>query len=242
MATPTFSAKLPDVTMQQLAELAAQFGTSKSQIVIQAVRQLHKQEIKTMNTQAATITVGKIDTQPVHDPYVNIEGIVSKTFLKLDPRDRTVWVTQEYNDNSTLADEWHGLVLTWGVNSHPSEVDMRNWIDDNMDSLINICAGYEVHWTGSNMTGRLTEDARSIVEAIEFEFDNDGGPRNYYETWDVESWVDNSLHEITADTTDEQLAALAEEWQPDRGTIVLGDILETITAHRDELKAEADDE
>lgn len=45
MTTPTFSAKLPDVTMRQLQELAAQFGVSKSQIVIQAVRQLHQQEI-----------------------------------------------------------------------------------------------------------------------------------------------------------------------------------------------------
>jgi predicted transcriptional regulator len=50
MATPTFSAKLPDVTLSQLEELAAQFGVSKSQIVIQAVRQLHQKEIKTMTT------------------------------------------------------------------------------------------------------------------------------------------------------------------------------------------------
>lgn len=71
------------------------------------------------------ITIGKIKTKPEHDPYVNIEGVVSRTYLKLDPRDRTVWVTQEYQDNSTLSDEWHGLVSTWCVNSHPTQVEMR---------------------------------------------------------------------------------------------------------------------
>lgn len=78
MTKPTFSAKLPDVTIQQLNELAAQFGTSKSQIVIQAVRQLHQQEISTMNTaqarQHATLVVDRIHTDT--DDYYPVNGTI----------------------------------------------------------------------------------------------------------------------------------------------------------------------
>lgn len=189
-----------------------------------------------MNTE--TITIEKLDTKPQHDPYVNIEGVVSKTTLKLDPRDHTVWVTQEYQDNSTPADEWHGLVLTWGIFGHPSESGMRTWIDDNLSTLTAICDGYEVHWNGNNHVGRLTDDARNLVETIQQDFDNDAGPANYYETWTIESWMEQSLSEITADMTDEQLQEFANGAEPDSNTLVLGDILDYITRHRDDMKWE----
>jgi|GEM_PF-3089020 len=195
-----------------------------------------------MTTQTATLTIETISTKPERDPYTNIDGIMSKTTLKLDPRDRTVWVTQEYNDNATPSDEWNGLILTWGVPSHPTETAMRQWITESMGVLITICDGFESRWNGSNHVGSLSEEARAAKEAIEFEFDNDGGPTNYYETWDVEAWLESSMNEITATTTDEQLADLAEQWQPDASTIVIGDILSYITQHRDNLKWDADQE
>lgn len=193
-----------------------------------------------MTTENQAITIGKITTKPEHDPYVNINGITSRTCLKLDPRDRTIWVTQEYNDNATPSDEWHGLVLTWMMPGHPSEAGMREWIESNMASFERICAGYESVWDGSNHVGRLTDDARGVQEAIEFKLDNDAGPANYYETWTVESWLESSLNEITANMTDEQLADLAEQWEPNSTTTVLGDILHYITQHRDNLRADAE--
>lgn len=124
------------------------------------------------------ITIGRIKTKPEHDPYVNIDGVVSRTFLKLDPRDRTVWVTQEYQDNSTLMDEWHHLVTTWCVNCHPTQKNMRAWIVDNMSLLETICDGFYQHWNGNNHVGRYTEEARAAYATIEFAFDNDAGPIN----------------------------------------------------------------
>lgn len=163
-----------------------------------------------MTTQ--TITIEKIATKPEHDPYTNISGIVSRTYLKLDPRDRTVWVTQEYNDNSTPADEWHGLVLTWPVPGHPTEDAMREWITDNLDRLTRICDGYEVHWDGSNHVGVLDADARAEKESIEFELDNsDGLFASYYEFWSVEDWTESMLGDITATTTDDELRQMARD-------------------------------
>jgi hypothetical protein len=45
MATPNFSALLPDVTLRQMADLAPLFNGNKTQIVIRAIAQLHKEEI-----------------------------------------------------------------------------------------------------------------------------------------------------------------------------------------------------
>lgn len=205
-----FSALLPPVAQQELGELTKKLGIKRTQVVIRAIHELYKQEIN-MNTQTSTLTILNIETKPEHDPYVNIEGVVSRTFLKLDPRDHTVWVNQEYQDNSTPSDEWHGLVLTWNVNSHPSENEMRQWINDNLSSLTAICDGYDVHWNGHNHVGHLTDDARNLVETFQWEFDNDAGPRNYYEYWQMEDWVQPDYETITADSTDEELRILAQQ-------------------------------
>lgn len=202
-----------------------------------------------MNTEHQ-LNIVSIDTKPEHDPYQNIDGIVSRTYLNLDPRDRTVWVSQEYKTNSTSMDEWNGLVLTWKINGHPSEADMREWIADNMEALVVICDGFEEHWNGNNHVGRFTTpEARDAADWIDIDFDNDGGPANYYEYYTVDSWLEHSRDQITADMTDEQLANLAQQWEPTEPQIVCGgrdSILEFITRIRDELKFEqevfADDE
>lgn len=122
------------------------------------------------------IAIGKIKTRPLDDPYVNIEGVKSRTFLKLDPRSRTVWVEQEYQDNATPMSEWNSLIVTWCVHSRPTQKSMRQWIVDNMNLLQTICGGFEKHWNGNNMVGRYSEQARIAIENIEFDFDNGGTP------------------------------------------------------------------
>ena len=117
---------------------------------------------------------------------------------------------------------------------------MREWIEENMSSFVSICDGYESIWNGSNHVGRLTDDARAIQETIEFMLDNDAGPMTYYDTWNVESWMESTLGEITAEMTDEQLKDFADAAEPDSSTIVLGDILAYITQHRDNLQVDAE--
>lgn len=188
------------------------------------------------------IKIKSIDTTPEHDPYANIEGVVSRTFLKLDPEAREAWVTQEYQDNSTSMREWNGLVISWCVNSHPSEADMRQWIETYDAELTTICNGFERRWNGSNHVGSLSEEAHVTFDSIEWLFDNDAGPDNYYEVWTVESWLDGSLNQISADMSDEQLAEFAEAAEPGSEIVVLGDILKYLTQHRDNLEADQEDE
>jgi hypothetical protein len=225
---------------RQLNELTERLGTSITEIVSLAIDRMYHQEIKTMNTEIETITIVNIDTEPSHDPYTNIEGIMSTTYLKLDPRDRTVWVNQEYNDHSTPMDEWNNLVMTWRIPDHPAESDMREWITDYLPELTKICDGFESHWNGSNIVGRYTDEALTISEKIQTLFDNDEGPRNYYETYTVDSWMASSLDQISADMTDEQLEEFADAAEPGSNIIVSGDILKYVTDRRDALKWEQD--
>lgn len=201
-----------------------------------------------MTTQTETITIPAIETKPRHDPYINISGIVSRTYLKLDPRDRTIWVDQEYNDNASPADEWHGLVLTWAVPGHPTEDAMREWIDSHMNDFAAICAGYEDVWNGNNRVGELTDDARAIMNSIEFELDNDAGPRDHYVYWTLEEWVDiDAAGNVNADTTDEALRQMASDAISalESGQLLDTDedgVYEYLKAYRDEKRDEMQDE
>lgn len=187
-----------------------------------------------------SIEIKSINTKPEHDPYVNMEGVPSRTTLHLDPRDRSVWVEQDYRTNSTSMDIWNDLVLAWHVHGHPGEGDMREWIEENSELLEAICDGFEEHWNGHNHVGRYTEEARAARDTIDWMIDNDAGPSNYYEFWSVESWLESSRDEIDATTTDEQLASMADEWEGTGEIVVDGDILRFITEIRDTLKMEAE--
>lgn len=48
MATPNFSALLPDIALNELNELTKALGINRTQVVIRAIHNLHQQEIKTM--------------------------------------------------------------------------------------------------------------------------------------------------------------------------------------------------
>lgn len=211
MGKPNISAELPTSTLRQLDALKPLYNGNKTQVLIRAIANLYQQEIATMTAQTQTaITVKTIVTKPEADPYHRDTRGISHTVLWLDPRDRTCSVSQEYRTNSTSSDVWHNRVLEIAVSDYPTEDVMREWIEEHMADLVAICDGHEVGWDGSNQVGRLTEDARAIREALEFELDN-GSLREYYEYWSVEDWTNSMTGDIAADTTDEDLRRMAQE-------------------------------
>lgn len=183
------------------------------------------------------ITVEGINTKPEKDLYQNIEGVCTTTTFWLDPRDRTCGARQDSQDNSTLMDEWNGLVLTARVCNHPKENTMQRWIDENTVYLDRVCSGFESVWNGNNHIGKLTDEAENLWSVMADELENDV-LENYYEFWSVESWLESSRDEITADMTDEQLKEFSDGCEATGDIIVGGDILEFITQVRNTLKFE----
>lgn len=177
-------------------------------------------------------TITSIDTKPEHDPYVNISGICSGTYLVISPEDNTVKVEQQYQDNSTPSMQWHGREFVIAIDGHPHPRNMKKWIKDEIYSIQSVFDGYKCVWDGNNHVVRLTTDARHNLEYLE----QTAFSRipNYYEYWTMDDWTQELTLSITAETTDEELAELADEITPADNFIILDENpLQWLTAKRD---------
>lgn len=113
---------------------------------------------------------------------------------------------------------------------------MSEWIESYADSIGTIMDGYICEWNGSNHIGALTEDARQELVHLEDCAESlYGAP--HYEFWNLDDYCDPFLHEISPETTDEELA----EYTDTENHIVLdGDIMEYLRRRRDELRSMED--
>lgn len=113
-----------------------------------------------------------------------------------------------------------------------------------------ILADWEEHWDGSNMVARLGEDAQDAEEEILAELgdgDEDGewAEADLVQQWDVDSATTGHEvedHDITADTTDARLEAIAqeilEELADGDGVAVCHGLVDYLKSLRDQLAEE----
>lgn len=178
-------------------------------------------------------TIDMIRTKPESDPYTN-PTFPSRTNLYIDPEQRTVYVDQDYRTNSTPSGIWHGRLFVVSIPDWPLEPSMREWIEGYADNINNIIEGYSCEWNGSNHVGRLTHDARRELEYLK-----DGAESLYsashYEFWNLDDYCNPFLHEITAETTDEELTQYTDV---DDYIVLDGDIMDYLRRCRDELRNE----
>lgn len=88
MATPNFSALLPNVTLKQMEELQQRFGVNKTQVVIRSIAQLYKESIRAMKE----IKVG--ETNDVYLYAVEADGCyfaLSDSDLKFEQPDAKIY-------------------------------------------------------------------------------------------------------------------------------------------------------
>ena len=128
-----------------------------------------------------------------------------------------------YGGDGTPVSEWHGRTLVYELASAKgslgchinldalrADLSEGGWLSTAIDT---IRAGHSVEWDGSNMVGKLTKKARAASERLGWQLDHD--PTRYaddtWSTWMVGDWCQSVTHEITADMTDEQLAAWAAD-------------------------------
>lgn len=162
------------------------------------------------------VAIGEIDTTPTYDPYVAMDGHHSFTSLHIDPRDRTAWVSQEYKTGSTLMSIYYRLRLELGVQWHPDEAELREYLQggDGQDYLRTICDGFEEEWNGSNMVGRYDDDAESAIAMLQRDLGEEDGYgrfQNKYQFWSVDDWVDAEEWGLSADSSDQDIETLIEE-------------------------------
>lgn len=184
-------------------------------------------------------------------------------FLELDPENGRVkfGVNPEVGPpHGVPADVWHGVRMRWGAPSTLTGQACVDLFEELRPLLERVAAGHSVVWNGSNHVGRLTDDAQAASEAIEetlYKLRDDPTSADHASVWNAGEWIwgSNSLHgvagdlEITADTSDADLEALATKLEGDadgEGIVLDGDVEDALAdirqQLRDERAAEAGDE
>lgn len=160
----------------------------------------------------AKITIRNCDTRPDLDVYRRDTNGETYTELTIYPTERIVDVTQEGRSNSQSMAEYHRLVLSSKIEGHPDEATLREYLesDEGQELMERVCAGHDREWDGHNMVGTLTDDAESAWDALIAELDDMA--QTDWTFWAIDEWAYVwAIQEITADMTDEQIAAKAAE-------------------------------
>jgi hypothetical protein len=152
-------------------------------------------------------------------------------------------LTADYNGeigNAVPFAVWHGLRLRWAI--PPLKAGAANRLLEALVPIAEkIVAGFSREWDGSNHVGRYTEAADEAIEDAREVCRDFGGDDDAIQSWDAADWLLDTPKGLTAETTDEELAALAESLEAEAdasGRFVLG-LARHLERLRDEM-ADAD--
>ena len=175
------------------------------------------------------------DVIPPEDPYHADTGGLSYTVLKLDGEERKAYVMQEYNDNSTNSDEWHGRTAVIRL-----DYDNCYHIAENIDKYLNgdgqklldeIFNAYRSDWNQqSNLIGSWDANLISQLEEELKYLD-----KNCVELWTAEEWCADAMPEISADTTDKELRVFADDLEPEENGDIACQMIFTIICLKYEM-------
>jgi len=175
------------------------------------------------------------------DPYNNRNQ--APIYLSLDWEEEIVDVTTYYRDGSTPGDVWHGRRSLIRLPNNVDASCTRADVEALMPRIEKIAEGYESKWDGSNWRGAFTEEVDADLQALEQEIEyethftllDEGG------LWDADEWFQDPVEELTAETADEEIKALAETYEEEarsEGVVIRGGV-DSIEEHfrnqRDEL-------
>lgn len=193
-------------------------------------------------------------TAPLFERY---EGQLKPqpAFLELDPQNGSVrFGTDLEVGNGVPMDVWHHRVLRWDVPPNLTGRGCAEVYGEMSPLLEQVASGHSIEWDGHNMVGRMTEAAREASEGIEDRLRGAHESFECAEVWDAGEWIWvgqtlTSLGEhlgITPDTTDQEIAAIAETEQQiaarEHGAVLFGDLSKELRDVRERLRELASDE
>jgi len=188
------------------------------------------------------ITLKSIKSTPEIDPMLDSTGgeLRPTLWLSLESGAAGVSMDSYAPGTGTPEDEWHGRTITAGLASDdgiPLESALREYLHgDGMPLLNRVFAGGSISWNGNNRVGSLNGDADDALAELVSEID--ALPRCPLAIWACADWFEpNSDSElgITSDTTDDEIAALAVQYELDAlndDTILADDIADYLTKRR----------
>jgi len=176
-------------------------------------------------------------------------------FLELDPAKGTVRLgTNVVMGNAVPMEVWHHRVLWWDVPPNLTGRGCAEVFGEMKPLLERVAAGHSIEWDGHNMVGKFDEDAREAYEEIEDKLRDARHGFECAEVWNAGEWIWTGqtlaslaeLLEITPDTSDEEIAAIAETQRKvadrDHAVVLFGDLAKVLRDVRGQLREMASEE
>lgn len=198
-----------------------------------------------MQTDALTVTIKPLDETNPTALFRHYDGetYAQSCHIELDLRDGEL--TADYDGeigNAVPMTVWHGIVRRWGIPCLTAEA--ANTLMREIAPLAQrVLDGASIEWDGNNNVGRLTDDAQAAEEELLGLLAGDVELTTVCEEEASDWWSEGGLPEdLTADTTDEELAAIVEREEQDATTMqadvytVLTGAEEYLTARREEMR------
>jgi len=154
---------------------------------------------------------------PLYRQYP-VQSEPQPAYVELDPEAGTLdaaW--NPVIGTAVPMDVWHHRRIRSSVRNDISEAALLELLEAIRPLAERIEAGYDRHWDGHNHVGRYDEDAEAAIDEIRElceAIDDDDCDL----VWDAGEWLSSCSPAdlgVTADTTDEQLAAIAADLEDD---------------------------
>ena len=188
-----------------------------------------------------------IELTEVDALYSRFQGQASPQdcYLELDPEAETLRC--DYNGeigNAVPLSVWHNRCYRISIPCLTADAanDLMRRVSTAAQHVVD---GYSADWDGNNTVGRLTDDAQEALHEIEHDCESlDADEHNTVQVYDASDWFESATADslgITAETTDEQITAIAKDREANAECHVIEGCEEYLADLRDELAAIEDD-
>lgn len=163
-------------------------------------------------------------------------------YIELDPEGTPITLEAEYDPeigNAVPMRIWHDRAFRIRVSPFLTGDQIADLLEDEDFQALarEVATGFECHWDGSNHVGSLDDDARDALEEMRRIAENIEGALGVIEAGDYVQTAADA--QITAETTDAQIAKMAEQFEADakaENVIIEGDLEDHLRWLRDKLQ------
>lgn len=158
-------------------------------------------------------------------------------YLCINPRLNEMYVEWDGEiGNAMPMDVWDGRRYRWEINSALTGAAVDQLLADVLPLAERFSAGHTRVWDGSKDRSHLTDDAHEADLEIENRCAGEPDHSDLVQVWSVDQYLLNVTSDVTAETTDEEIARMAADIESDAdsdGVLLDGDVTEYLTDQRD---------
>lgn len=196
-------------------------------------------------TETKTVTIQKLEGRTTLYHWYSGQTEPQRCYLELDCDKATL--RADWNSeigNAVPMDVWNGRTRRYSIPCLNDDAANR-LIEELLPLAEQIVAGYELRWDGHNQRGHLSEDAQDAelqLERIVEEWDADES--ELVRVVDADDYFANSppLDLVTADTTDEEIKAIAAKVLAESDCDIIEGLESVLESVRQELRNERDEQ